>query len=371
MRTLNILRQTVPNLVVSQRVLDKMVAAASHYLEDETGEALIGLVIPGNHTGGVPTLYLLDTISPDDSAVRAMHTFQQGDERQDEIIWWLQENWQVYRQKRRDSFGSALQAKWDVPLRYLGDWHKQPGFMIAPSGADQFTALDWLDDPENGMDFLIAPIVTLGHPATTANIQSGANFLTLPHEGDSYLRVDFWYIDQHLRLFQPITPTVYPEEQLPRLTAYPWHLVNPDRMSTEFNQLQADGLFTSVILWSATDDPPLEICFLTARVGSDQVLIAATQWNYPDSAPAIYRAPFRHMDPNEDMYAVFTEMWAEAVPVEDPPGWIWTPDKYLIDYVHAVETALGLRPADPAPPPVEQPAGETADADSTTAGGEA
>ena len=171
----NLSRRAVPNLVVSQRVLEKMAVAAHHYVQDETGEAMVGLVVPGNHTNGVDTLYVLDTISPDESAVRQLHTFQQGDERQDEIIWWLQENWRVYRQKRRNSFGNALQAKWDVPLRYLGDWHKQPGFMIAPSGGDQQTALNWLYDESNNMDFLLAPIVTLGHPSTTFSADSSAN----------------------------------------------------------------------------------------------------------------------------------------------------------------------------------------------------
>ena len=37
----------------------------------------------------------------------------------------------------------------DVPLRYLGDWHKQPGSMIQPSHGDHMTALTWLDDEES------------------------------------------------------------------------------------------------------------------------------------------------------------------------------------------------------------------------------
>ena len=82
-----------PNLVVAHRVLDRMLSAAQHHIEDETGEAMVGLIVPGGHPDGVPTLYVLDTISPDETALRQYHTFQQGDERQDELIWWLQENW--------------------------------------------------------------------------------------------------------------------------------------------------------------------------------------------------------------------------------------------------------------------------------------
>src|SRR5262245_52254434 len=105
---LNIPRRSVPNLVVAQRVLDKMAKAASHYLQDETGEAMVGLLIPGTHTNGVPTLYVLDTIAPDETAVREWATFQQGDDRQDELIWWLQENWREMRRKKRDSKGKPM-----------------------------------------------------------------------------------------------------------------------------------------------------------------------------------------------------------------------------------------------------------------------
>ena len=60
-------------MVVAQRVIDKMAAAANTHMEDETGEAMVGFFVPGLHTNGVPTLYVLDTISPDDSAMRQFH----------------------------------------------------------------------------------------------------------------------------------------------------------------------------------------------------------------------------------------------------------------------------------------------------------
>jgi hypothetical protein len=51
------------------------------------------------------------------------------------------------------------------------------------------------------------------------------------------------------------------------------------------------------------------------------------------------------MGPDDDLYSVFAQMWAESQPVADPPGWTWTPDKRLLDYIQAVETSLGMRPA--------------------------
>lgn len=326
----------VPNLVIAQRVIEKMVSAAQRFVEDETGEAMVGLLVPGTHTG-VPTLYVLDTISPDDSAVRQIHTFQQGDERQDEQIWWLQENWRVWREQRKAT--TTQSDRWDVPLRYLGDWHKQPGFMIQPSGGDLRTALNWIDDPDNHMTFLLAPIITLDHPPTTVAAGSSANFLTVA-QGDGYnARIDFWYIDQQQRMFMPVMPAVYPDNRLPKLPGIPWHLASEDRSATEFAQMTGDGLATSIVLWNADGEMPLEVCLMAARAGSDHVLLLATPWDYP-ARPATARvAPYAQFGA-DDVYDVFARLWATSKPVADPPGWRWTPEQYLIDYVHAIEASL-------------------------------
>jgi len=341
-------KHVIPNLVLSQRSLDRMTRAASRYTADETGEAMVGLLVPDAQTDGVPTLYVLDTISPDETAIRAAHTFQQGDELQDEIIWWLQENWRYYRDKRRDSYGNALQAKWDVPLRYLGDWHKQPGYMIKPSFGDLMTALDWLDDPENGMESLLVPIVTLGHPSTTDSSHATVNYLTVTQGDGTDTRVDFWYIHRDLRVFQPIFPTISAEDQLPGLTNYPWHLVNDDRYNTEIAQLHGEGLFTSVILWDSDGKLPLEVCFLTARRGSEKVLIIVTDWDYPRSAPQARLAPFVQMDEDDNIYDIFEELWEQSETVQNPVGWTWAEDNYLIDYIRVVEKACDLRSSEPA-----------------------
>ena len=219
--------QPLPNLVVAQRVLDKMAAAARAWLSDETGEALVGLVEPGVHTNGVPGIYLLDTIAPDESALRMEHTFQQGDQYQDDLLWWQQENWRARRQR------DELPPHWDVPLRYLGDWHKQPGAMTRPSRGDLRTARDWLGDPGNDMDFLLAPIVTL-HSHDTA---AAANRIRI----DEQTCVDFWFLQLNDRDFRAIDVTVYQDMQLPFLTGMPWHLQQPERLEQEFARLQDCG----------------------------------------------------------------------------------------------------------------------------------
>ena len=78
-------RGIVPNLVLSRRAVDRMLSAASQYMADETGEAMVGFIIEDDTPEGLPTIYVLDTISPDETAVRRSHTFQQGDALQDEI----------------------------------------------------------------------------------------------------------------------------------------------------------------------------------------------------------------------------------------------------------------------------------------------
>lgn len=353
--------QNIPKLVVAQRVLDKMAAAAQTHMQDETGEAMVGLLAPAEAADDRATLYVLDTISPDESAVRQFHTFQQGDDRQDELIWWLQENWRVYREKRRGRINPNRHNKWDVPLRYLGDWHKQPGYMIQPSGGDLMTALDWIEDPDNGTDFLLAPIVTLGHPYTVAAASGSANYVMIPQGDGLSARVDFWYIDIHERMFIPIVPQICPDKYLPRLPDYPWHLVNEARFNDEYKRLQKDGLFTSITLWNADDQAPLEVCFMAARVGAENVLIIITPWNYPEAAPEARIAPFVHMDPDDDMYDVFEMLWEQSEPISVPLAEAWTPERTLLDYVHALEHTLDapaeradstpaeVLPAEPAP----------------------
>lgn len=320
-------RGQVPNLVVAQRVIDRMRAAAGVSIEDETGEALIGLLTPGTHTNGVPTIYALDTISPDESAVRALHTFQQGDARQDELIWWLQENWHTQR--------ASAAPKWDVPLRYLGDWHKQPGAMIQPSGGDLMTALDWIEDPENHAEFLLAPILTLNHPLTTESAVGTTNFLLIPQGETTTMRVDFWYIDHKARTFLPISPAIYPNDLLPTPAPYPWHLIDEARFDLEYRRITSDGLFAALVLWDADGAPPLEVCLLTARAGAGRMIIVVTPHNYPAQPPALRLAPLIPMKDDDSMYDVFKQAWTESRPAE----LAWTPDMNLIDAIRAVEAA--------------------------------
>ncbi|MEP7291734.1 MAG: hypothetical protein ABI835_08115, partial [Chloroflexota bacterium] len=287
-----------------------------------------------------PTLYVLDTISPDDSAIRQWYMFQQGDEYQDDVLYWLRENWRISRESHIDASNKPLGAKWNVALHHLGDWHKQPGFMIAPSGGDLITALNWIDEPDNVLGFLLAPIVTLGHPHIIASSSMKSNFLMVPQSDGTALRIDFWYIDNKARVFLPIMPTIYPDEQLPSLVAYPWHILDERRLTVETRQLEDDDLFVSVTIWNADAKTPLETCFLIARTGAARMLILITSANYPYTSPQARLTPSIHIQPEDDMYEVFANAWAQSEAISYQPE--WTPESTLLDYVHALEEHLGF-----------------------------
>jgi len=334
-------RGIVPNVVLSRRAVERMVSAASQYMADETGEAMVGFIIEDDTPEGLPTIYVLDTISPDETAVRRSHTFQQGDALQDEIIWWLQENWHFHRERHRGS--AALPARFDVPLRYLGDWHKQPGSMIQPSHGDHMTALSWLDDEETGMDFLLVPIVTVGYAPVLGETELPVNYITESMDNGTDMRVDWWYVHRDVRVFQPVHPKVVPDDQLPKMMKYGWHVVLPERLMSETHAMEDDGLLVRRLLYECDGEVPLEFCFFTIRQGASSFFLLVTQHDYPQSAPKAFQAPFvgdlNLMDP----VATFHRLWEAAEPLEDPPGWLWTADKYLVDYVIALEVEMGLR----------------------------
>ncbi|MDE2819942.1 MAG: hypothetical protein OXI40_09445 [Chloroflexota bacterium] len=334
-------RGIVPNLVLSRRAVKKMLSAASQYLADETGEAMLGFIVENDTPEGLPTIYVLDTISPDETAIRRSHTFQQGDALQDEIIWWLQENWHFHRERYRGS--EVLPDRFDVPLRYLGDWHKQPGSMIQPSHGDLMTALSWLDDDDLGMDYLLVPIVTVGYAPIIGESDLAVNYITVPMDNGTDMRVDWWYIHRDVRVFQPVHPQIVEEDALPQMMKYAWHVVLPDRLTSETLAMADDGLLVRTLFYECDGEVPLEFCFFAIRQGSRSFLLFVTQHDYPHTRPRAYSAPFTSDLDLMDPVATFQKLWAVAEPVEDPSDWEWSSDKYLIDYLVAIEVAMGLR----------------------------
>lgn len=335
-------RGIVPNLVLSQRAVAKMLSAAGQYLADETGEAMLGFVVEDDTPEGLPTIYVLDTISPDETAIRRSHTFQQGDDLQDEIIWWLQENWHFYREQHRGT--DALSDRFDIPMRYLGDWHKQPGSMIQPSHGDLMTALSWLDDDSNNMDYLLVPIVTVGHAQIIGASDIEVNYINVSMGDGTDMRVDWWYIHRDVRVFQPVHPQVVEEDELPQMMKYGWHVVSEDRLEREIIRLENGGAWvSSLILWEADQEVPLEICFIVARQGARELMLLITDADYPHTAPKARMSPSFHGLDLADEYKAFSELWDRSEAVELPDDWEWDHNLYLLDFVIAIEEHLGLR----------------------------
>jgi hypothetical protein len=329
----------LPTLYVSENVLDKIVEGGLQYIEDETGEAMIGLIMKDKDSGKT-AVYILDTIVPGEGAVRESHTFQQGGEWQDDVLDWLRKNWEVARKQRATASGSSV-AKWDAQLYHVGDWHKQPGWMVHPSGGDLHTALDFINDPKNQIGFLVAPILTINHPATVADIEKQSNFL-VKNQGDGQMsRIDFWYIARGMMNFAPITAHVLPTRNFPRLMPYPWHLVSETRAFQEMQLLENDGMMVEAMVWNTDEQLPLEVCFITARPGASHFLVVATPADYPNNGPDVYTVPFAGLHPGEDIYELMTRQWTYAELVEEPEGFEWSPGKTMLEMVYMAEDTLG------------------------------
>lgn len=331
----------MPELYITQRVIDKMAVAAAEYVEDETGEAMIGVVM-NDSASDSRRIYILDTIAPLDDPVREAHTFQQGGDWQGDIFQWLRENWNVARQQKTENFVNA-KIQLDAQLYSFGDWHKQPGFMIQPSGGDLQTAIELLYQPSYKLGFLVAPIVTIDHPPTVNDPDAQSNFLRAEQANGLMTRIDFWYIARGMVGFRPIAPKVIATEDVPRLVVYPWHLTSHTRASQEMALLQDDGMMAEILPWNTDGKLPIKVCFLTARMGKSHFVLIATPANYPFGEPVAYTMPFAGIQPDEDLYDLMARQWPLAEKVEISADWTWSSDKTLLEYVYVVEDALGWR----------------------------
>lgn len=379
----------VPRVVFTERVIEKILRGALLYPDMETGEALIGLVVP-QAGRSEPDIYVLDTIGPGDQAVREWGMFEQGDDWQGDVLHWLHVNWEAFRELRRSSYGNALAAKWDVPLMHVGDWHKQPGNMIAPSGGDEQTGRRMINDRETPVEYLIAPIVTM-YPlhdesddvgaaisvsTTTVTAQTPAEdaessdaqaeakesgvvesfditlapaepmpeekpntiIRTLEDEGWR-VRIDCWYMSKRQKRFVATVPIVWPNDRLPGLPALAWHLAYPRRFDQEFSLLKDAGYMVDVVRFDADGRPPYEICFSVYRSGNDHVILLVTSSDYPTAMPAIRIAPLVSVDEGED---VFEKLYEASRPVlmTELPDWEWDSKRTLIELVWHIEKLL-------------------------------
>jgi hypothetical protein len=307
--------------------------------------------------------------------------FELGGEWQGDAFHWLYINWEAFREVRRSSYGRALAAKWDAPLTYVGDWHKQPGAMTAPSAGDVHQARKIIQDRATPEQQLVAPIVTLyplAPPAETPAPAPQAGEVTPPPEGEGapaaeadspapqastevpvapgtenaerailrpledagfLVRVDFWYMSKRTRGFIRVQPIVSPDDQLPRLPPLSWHLARTRRFDQEHKLLVDAGYTVDVVRWDADGLPPFEIVFSVYKPGSRQVVLLVTSTDYPSEMPAVRVAPLVSAAEGEDL---FEKIYAASRPVlmPDLPEWPWDSKRTLIELVWHVEKSL-------------------------------
>ncbi|MBN2304102.1 MAG: hypothetical protein JXQ72_06490 [Anaerolineae bacterium] len=379
----------MPRVILAQRVIDKILRGALLYPEPETGEALIGLVVP-QEGRSEPDIYVLDTIGPGEDAVREWGMFEQGNDYQADVFNWLHNNWEAFRELRRPSYGSALAAKWDVPLMHVGDWHKQPGDMVEPSTGDAQTAHRMISDSETPVTHLVAPIVTMYRLVESESLDTAASGDAVddvndedesardqPSESSSELssetspesvdeeivmsdampkesaraiikalpddgwivRMDFWYMSKRIRHFIELQPVVWPDDRLPRLPSVAWHLEHPHRFDQERDLLRENDYVIDVVRWDADGKPPYEICFSVYKPGSEHVIILVTAVDYPAQQPALRVAPLVNVSEDED---VFEKLYQASKPVmmTQMPEWDWDSKRTLVELVWHVEKTL-------------------------------
>lgn len=339
LHTLAVERAGLPRVTIAQRVVDKMVRGALIY-QTETGESLIGL--PVQAVGRFePDLYVLDTIAPDDSAVRRGAYFEQGDDLQGDIFNWLYDNWNVLRAARTD----GSEARWNVPLSHLGDWHKHPGTLTEPSWGDNDTAFDHIFDEQAGKPYLLAILATVwdrGQAHQTDEAESmlmGESPLKVDIDDETTIRLDCWYISRRTRRFVHLTPTVQPDNALPTLPPISWHLSSPERTRQEVETLSNAGYAVSLEEWEADGKPPRELCLTLARRGSERILIVITQADYPRTMPTIRTVPMKLMSTIPEGADLFKALWEASLPLPAAsyPAWVWNSDRTICELVQAVE----------------------------------
>ena len=313
---------------VARRVLKNMARAAQQYPADETGEALIGFAWTQGKTP--PRIYLLETIAPGQDAIREWAMFEQGSAWQDDVFQWYHENWELYRHLRRASYGNAVAGKWDTPLRYLGDWHKQPG-IVQPSRGDFRTAKRFMKAQQ--LDYMLTPIVTFADEVID---EAEQNTVLLDDDATSgpAIRIDFWMIYPAGSRFERVQPVLVENEDLPRLPPLPWNLANEERFMQELDMLEADGIqVLDIVQRNPRQHPPLDTCLLLHREGAQSVVIAVTAASYPWRQPAWRVAPILRPRGDEDFFEL---LYRVSKPVENVlPDWKHA--HYLLDGVRALE----------------------------------
>ena len=277
------MRPLFDRVQIAERVIDKMIAAALAAPKTETGEAMVGIIRDGK-------ILILDTISPDHSAMRLGGMFEQGDEYQDEVFWWMCENWSMKRQYK---------MVYDQPLEFVGDWHKQPGSMVHPSNGDFRSAKAWMH--ENEWPFLLVPIVT-----RRSDKPLDMNTIILSDD----FRLDMWYLTPESTQFEMVMTTK--ARKLPDVAPVPWHLARPELLENLVQSWRSSGFEVTMAIWNADNVPPLEVCFMLQVPNTSMTFLIALPHDYPNAKKQLEIRVTNH-DDHDGSYDSFALAWEKSV----------------------------------------------------------
>lgn len=381
--------ERLPRVTVAQRVIDKIVSNALIY-ETETGESLVGFTLE-NEDRVEPDLIVVETIAPDESAIRLGAMFEQGDEWQEAIFNWWVDNWRKYVERGMDAVGKPITPRFSRDIAHLGNWHKHPGTFTIPSDGDLDTALDDLADPEQGMPELLVFLATVWEKlppmpppqdmaetepdavededkpgaqvsaiSRLANAVQGLRgrrepaleeedddpgtgaWVVVPINDQVSVRIDFWYISRRIRRFVRILPEVVPNETLPVMPPIGWHLANPERMRAERDGLRREKFPVDFKQYDSDGVPPMEICGWMWRPPSPYILFLVTSANYPAVMPKVRITPVSALKALGEDENLFARLWEASSPLPPSgyPEWQWTPERTLVELALSVEAKL-------------------------------
>jgi hypothetical protein len=374
-----------PTLTVAQRVIDRIVHNALIY-ETETGESLVGFTVPVEGKAE-PDLIIMDTIAPDESAIREGAYFEQGDDWQADSFNWLADNWKLCLKRQKDLTSAEIPLKYRVALSYLGDWHKHPGTLVHPSYGDSQSARDQIFSRNSHTPQLLVVLATVWpkwessttatvapptppdaesleelkalaeaaaiEPQTAAKLAEGSDDNdALPIKvplGKATVRIDFWYMSHHNRQFIRLGATVVADKELPALPPLGWHLAMPDRMTHELNTLRDGGWSVNVQQHQPGEDSGLAVSMALGRANMPYLLVATTPDDYPDERPTLRYVKLSTLRENpppegaaEKPFQLFARIWrlAQLVPAALYPDEAWGSGSTIANLAEAVTLRL-------------------------------
>lgn len=348
-----------PKIYISQHAVRKLIRGTEVRPDTETGEALIGLIIPSSSPEILePTIFVLDTIVPDDSAVRLGAYFETGDDLAAQTFIWLSRNWEELRRLSKGKIApntlkelqpitsDLIPPEFDFPLRHIGHWHKHPEMLRVPSGGDLGTARDFVLE-DNGMDQILVPVTTYHLVRRERFWWDGDKFL-LRDDPDDRISISFSYLSRKMlergeNNFLRVEPEIVHNSLIPKLPTLPWHLKNPKRFEREITLMKDYGCQVGVLIREMTGAPPMEISFTVQKQGWRNRLLIVTSADYPDTAPQIKifnSAGVEEKMPEKPQEASpwFSAAWEKTRGIFRPqPAPQKPPDKFLIQHIWNLE----------------------------------